>query len=737
MGTDMIRLVLLLLALTLSALPQTPASATVRGQVTLAESGAALHGASVLLMPGGRTTESDEQGRFVFSGLAPGRYSAVAHMHALTDEKQVFEVNAGGESVVNFALKLSALRESITVTAAGKEEAVAESFMSVSSLDGYQLTAKSGSTSLGDLLENEAGVAKRSFGPGTTRPVVRGFDGDRVLILQDGMRTGTLSSQSGDHGEPIDPSNVERVEVVKGPATLLYGSNAIGGVVNVLTDHHVVNQHPHDGLHMSLTGVGGTANAQGGGSGSFEYGRGDWLVYGSGGGMRTGDYSTPQGRIFNSGTEMNNFKFGAGRYGERFSFNANFQRLETTYGIPSPSESEQQHAEEDHHHEAPVINMRRNSLRFNGAAKQLGSFFEQFQYDLGYSDYTHAELEEGIAGTRFFNKQLTWRGVLDQKRRGPLSGSFGLWGLRRDYEARGAEALTPPVDQNAFAVFGMEELRYDRVRFQFGGRLERNAYSPRGLEARSFLGASGSAGVFLPLWQDGAAVANYIRSYRAPALEELYNQGPHPGNLAYEIGNSNLKRELSDGVELSLRHQGRRLRLDTSLFRYQMHDFVYFSPTGAQLDGLPVNEYLQAGARFLGAESRAQIQLLGALWLLTGFDYVDANLTAGTRQALPRIPPARGRLGIDWFWKGFSLRPELVLANRQSQLAPNETATAGYGVINLNATYTLTRQHLMHTFAVNTFNLSDRLYRNHLSFIKDFAPEMGRGIRFSYTVRLF
>lgn len=728
MVADMMRLFTLSLLLLLPAFSQPPQPGTVSGKVTLAEGGSPLHGATILLSPGNRLAESDAQGLFTFRNIPPGRYTAVAHMHALTDDKKTLTVESGAEATVNFALKLSALKESITVTAAGKEESVAESFMSVASLDGYQLTAKSGSTSLGDLLENEAGVAKRSFGPGTTRPVVRGFDGDRVLILQDGMRTGTVSSQSGDHGEPIDPSNIERVEVVKGPAVLLYGSNAIGGVVNVLTDHHVINQHPHDGLHFALTGVGGSANAQGGGSGSFEYGHGDWLFYGSGGGMRTGDYNTPIGRVLNSATDMSNFKVGAGRYGEHFSWNANFQHLESTYGIPVAAAGA----------EAPVLDMRRNSVRFNGEAKHFNnSFLEQFEYDLGYSDYTHAELDQGVPGTRFFNKQLTWRGVFDQKRRGPLTGSFGFWGLRRDYKAVGAEALTPPVNQNASAAFGLEELSFRRVRFQFGGRLEHNGYSPLGLEARGFTGASGSAGVMLPLWQDGSFVANYIHSYRAPALEELYNHGPHPGNLAYEIGNSGLRRELGDGVEISLRHQGRNLRLDTSLFRYQMHDFVYFSPRGDVLDGLPVNLYLQADARFIGAESRAQLRLHGPLWLLAGFDYVDANLTSASRQSLPRIPPARGRLGFDWLYKGVNVRPELILANRQWQLAPNETPTAGYAVVNLNASYTLTRQHFMHTFSVNTFNLGDTLYRNHLSFIKDFAPEMGRGIRFSYTIRRF
>ena len=145
-----------------------------------------------------------------------------------------------------------------------------------------------------------------------------------------------MSSQSGDHGEPIDPTTVERVEVVRGPATLLYGSSAIGGVVNVLTNHHILNQHPHEGLHGSVAATGGTANAQGGASGSFEYGRGDWLFTAGGGGMRTGDYQTPAGTILNSFTNMNQAAVSAGRYGEKYTFNAGYMYQEGTYGVPVP-----------------------------------------------------------------------------------------------------------------------------------------------------------------------------------------------------------------------------------------------------------------------------------------------------------------------------------------------------------------------------------------------------------------
>jgi iron complex outermembrane receptor protein len=564
--------------------------------------------------------------------------------------------------------------------------------------------------------------------------VVRGFDGDRVLVLQDGIPSGTLSSQSGDHGEPVDASAIERVEVVRGPATLLYGSNAIGGVVNVITQHHILEQHPHAGLHGHLSGVTGSANAQAGGSGGFEYGAGDWLLYGGGGGTRMGDYSTPLGKVENSFNYGRQTNLGGGHYSERFSFNLNYLLQDGRYGVP-PAEDE--HAAGDHpEDELVAIGWRRHNVRFSGAVRELNRALEQFQFSANYSDWNHRELHGDEVGTAFSNRQFSTRGTFTQRRQGPLSGNFGFWTLARDYKAVGEEALAPPAKQNGIAGFALEELSFERVKFQFGGRLEHNRYSPSGLRERSFTGASASAGVQAPLWRGGSAVFNYMHSYRAPALEELYNYGPHPGNNYYEIGNPNLKRELGNGVEVSLRHRSERMRFSANLFRYQMRDFVYFHTTGEEDHGLPVAHSAQADARFLGAESRLEGKLRDGLWLLLGFDAVDAQLTAA-RAPLPRIPPLRGRAGFDWRRGNLSVRPELVMSNRQWQLAPTETPTAGYAVANLNASYTLTGQHLMHMFQVNCFNLSNRLYRNHLSFIKEFAPEIGRGVRFSYSIQWF
>lgn len=735
----------------------------IRGSVQLAGSSSPLHHATVVLLPSGRTAESDEEGRFAFDNVAPGAYTMLAHMHALSDERKTVEVNAGRTSEVTFQLRLQPVREAVTITATGEQAEVMETFQSVLSKESYELTGKAAAPSLGDLLDGETGVAKRSFGPGTGRPVIRGFDGDRVLVLQDGLRTGTLSSSSGDHGEPIDSNAIERVEVVKGPATLLYGSNAIGGVVNILTEHHILHQHPHEGIRGSLSATGGTANAMGGGHGNFEFGRGDWIVYASGGGTRTGDYRSATGVVGNSATEMKQAAGGLGRYSEKFSFNLGYGVQEGVYGVPVDPADGQDHGHEETHglfsgafngalhatslldeteteenqdHGPVSLVWRRHNTRFHGVLKELGPYIERLQLSAGYTDWNHTEMEGAKAGTRFFNKQLVYRGTFTQRRRGLLDGSFGFWGMTRRFNAKGEEALAPKVNQNALALFALEEISLKRVRLQFGGRLENNRYSPDGLTARSFTGASASAGIFVPLWQDGAAVVNYMHSYRAPSLEELYNNGPHPGNAIYEVGNANLTRELSDGVDFAVRHRGRRLRMETNLFRYHMHDFVYFQATGVEDHGLPVAEYRQADSRFIGAETRIEVALRQPLWLMLGFDAVDANLT-DSRQNLPRIPPLRGRLGLDYHVKGFSLRPELVLTHRQWQIASTESSTPGYALLNLTASYNWTTQHVMHTISANSFNLGDRLYRNHLSFIKAYAPEIGRGIRFTYTLNWF
>lgn len=728
-------------ALLLALAPQSvfaQTGGTIKGRVTNAEGGAPLHNVIITIVQLKRSVETDENGAFEIVDLPPGTYTALAHMEGFPDLARNVSIGSGQTATLNFEMRLIGLREEVTVTATGAEQSTFEAMQSVTTLGALKITEES-HPSLGEVLDKEPGVAKRSFGPGSSRPVVRGFDGDRVLVLQDGASVGSLGSQSGDHGEPVDVLTLERIEVVKGPATLLYGSNAVGGVVNAITGH----DYAHEGWRGYLTGIAGTTNDQASASGGLEYGTGKWMFWGNGTGQRTGDYDTPAGAVENSHTRAANGLVGTGRYGDKSFFSVTYGYDKRRYGVPFASLFE---AHEEHEEEASAeaeeasedidISMRRHDLRFNGGYRNLEGFINSFRLTLNYSDYRHKEIEGEEVGTLFNNDLFSVRGVFDQRRTKNFGGSFGFSSFRRDYETIGAESLTPPVSQNNFAVFGLQFIDLERVKFQFGGRVERNAYDPEGLRERTFTGFSGAAGVRVSLWTDGAFVANYTHSYRAPALEELYNNGPHLGNLAFEIGDPNLRRERNDGIDLSLRHASTRVRATGNVFYYNIKDFVFLAPTGGVEDGLIEAVYEQSDSRFIGTEIDVEFAAHRNLWINMGFDAVDAELKE-TGTPLPRIPPMRGRLGLDWRYRGLSLRPEAVFVKDQDDIFPTETRTAGYAVFNLLASYTLARPHYAHIFAVNAFNLGDRLYRNHLSFIKELAPEIGRGVRFTYTLRYF
>jgi iron complex outermembrane receptor protein len=231
-------------------------------------------------------------------------------------------------------------------------------------------------------------------------------------------------------------------------------------------------------------------------------------------------------------------------------------------------------------------------------------------------------------------------------------------------------------------------------------------------------------------------VALDSRSYRAPSLEELYSLGPHRGNNAFEIGNPNLTRELSDGLDFGIRHSSKRLHFEANGFYYHIKDFVFLAPTGAEEEGLTVANYDQANARFAGTEAKLETALQSAVWLNLGLDYVNAELS-DDNTPLPRIPPLRGRAGLEIRYKGLLLNPEVVMSDRQDRIFQTETPTAGFALFNLAGSYLFTHGHAAHILAFNFFNVGDTLYRNHLSFIKDFAPEMGRGLRVTYTLRFF
>lgn len=733
-STGSLRLAVIFAFVSLLSLPvfgQT--NATLRGTVTLGESGKPIHNVLITIIQLKRTVGTDEQGNYEFKNLPPARYQVLAHLDRVPDIVQTVVIAAGATATLDFRVELSGLSEQVTVTASGTEQAVSSSIQSVDVIGSIDLAKKS-PVSLGEALDGELGVSKRSFGPGTARPVIRGFDGDRVLVLQDGNRIGGLGFQSGDHAEPINVLTVERIEIVKGPASLLYGSNAIGGVVNAITGH----DSAHKGLNGYVTAVGSTNSRQAGSSAGVEFGTERWLFWANGGGQRAGDYTTPIGQVRNSFTREGNVSAGVGYYPQKGSVSFNYQFDKRRYGIPIDP------AEEDP--EIVNLNPRRHSFQFNGGFREVKSFVEAGNFSLQYNDYQHSEIDSltNEIGTAFTNKTFLYRGMFEQRKSGRLSGRFGFWGQHRDFSALGDEALAPPTIHKAFALFTLQTLDFERASLQFGGRIETNRHNPTATDARgvlpsrSFTGVSGAIGVRIPTWSGGALVANYSHSYRAPSLEELYNLGPHPGNLAFEIGDPDLKPELGDGLDFGVRHSSKRLRFEVNGFYYRIRDFIFLAPTGEvdEDENLIVAEYRQGTSRYAGTEAQVDIGLHPNIWLNLGADYVNAGIIS-TGTPLPRIPPLRAKVGLEIRYRGLLLNPEVVMAQDQTRLFPNETRTPGYAVFGVSGSYLIARQHAAHIISFNAFNLGNRLYRNHLSFIKEFAPEMGRGLRVTYTLRFF
>ena len=793
---------------------------TVRGTVTLEESGDFIRGAVVVVIGSGDSALTDNEGRFEIDGIPAGEYEVLAQREHLTAGRQTVIVESGGTATANFVLSLSPLLEDLTVTASpvGTETSL-EAFNSVSTVHGIDIVRESGGD-LATTIESEPGVALRGFGPGSNRPIIRGFDGDRVLILQDGIRAGDLSAESGDHGVAIDPYGAERIEIVRGPATLLYGSNAVGGVVNVITPHASYRESLFDGTRAQLSADLGTANAQAGANAGLQFARNGAHFWAGGGRRHTNDYTSPEGIVENTATESTSARAGAGWAGDRFFTSAGVKLNDGRYGVPFAGElhSHGHHEEEpgghedDHDMEEPgehgetaiALDWQYRGMHFDFGFQNLANrVVEKVQFSLNFNDWQHNELEiEGGServGTRFENRSYIARADVFQRQTGRLSGRFGAWARVRDFEAAGFEALAPQTDLGSFAAFAYQELSFGRFRLQFGGRVERDNYQVAErtgghghedehedehdeeheeehedeheehdedeehdehgeenedehddhedehgedhppIEApdprdRKFVGASASVGLHTRLGGGNALVTTLTRSHRAPAIEEMYNFGPHVGTLSFDVGNPDLDPESTVGLDVSLRHRGDHVRGELNFFVYEIGNFIFGNRSGQELDGLPVYNILQGDSRFVGFDARGSVRLAGRTWATLGLGRVDADLTT-TGEALPRIPPLQGTLRLDVPYRGFTLSPRVVFAARQGEVFRGETPTDGYTRIDVRGSYVWPRERTAHVLSFAVTNLTDELYRNHTSYIKDRGAEMGRAFRVTYGLR--
>ena len=692
-------------------------------------SGGAIPGAVVSLLGTGLEVVTDTEGVARFDSVAAGDYELMVRLPGFQSNRS--HIAVAEDTPLRLKVELSEalhFSESVTVTPTGRD--TFESYQPATVLGGEDLQQRLGAT-LGATLASEPGVNVRSFGAGNQRPVIRGLDNDRVLILENGLRTGDLSSQSADHGVNLDPATAGSIEVVRGPATLLYGSSAIGGVVNLVSEE--IPTKPVNDVHGSMTVQGATADENGAIAGDLSFGNGRFAARVNGSAQRTSDYETPDEILETVPNTFSRSKSGGGGLsftGQDGFAGASYQYVNTRYGVPFVEEGE------------TTLNPRRHKLDFRGERRNLDSFIEGVKFQGAYRDYAHDEIEGGgEIATSFKNK--TWEGELFLHHRpaGTLQGTFGVWLLDRDYSSIGEEALAPPTTQNSFAAFLYEEVNFRHLSLQFGGRLDHTSFDPDGAAIgrddaipRDFTEFSGSVGALGHLRDDLTLAVNFARAARNPSLEELYNLGPHPGNFAFEIGDPDLPTEVGYGFDVSLRYRSNRLLVEGTGFLNRINDFIFPFQTGEIEDGLLVVNFISADSELRGFEAHLDAGLTPDLWLIFGGDTVRGEVRDGG-SPLPRIPPYRLWTGLRYENNGFHLEGEVKNVGEQTRVYGADTPTDGYTVLNFHGSYQLTSGKTVHTFTVRLDNATDELYRNHLSYIKDLTPEIGRSLKAAYGLR--
>ncbi len=694
---------------------------------------------------------SGPDGTFRFETVAPGQYHVWVRAQGYSSRRTEINVSATGGAPVEVRVDLDLhFQEVASVSAETRSQF--DAFQPTTVLAGQELT-KQLESSIGATLENQPGLASRSFGPAPSRPVIRGLDGDRVLILQDGQRTGDLSSQSGDHGVTINPAAAETIEVVRGPATLLYGANAIGGLVNVITNE--IPTKPVLKTSGEVTLDAGTAAAEGGGAGHVQLGNGKFAVSIGGGGRRSDEFDTPLGAVTNSQSRNGFASVGVGWTGEKGYVGGSYGYDDTKYGIPVV--------------EGGILQLtpRRHALTFRAGAERLTGAFEAFRGTVAVRRYKHDELEGEVVGTAFSNDTTELQLMGSHRAIGRLKGSVGGWVLDRAFDAIGAEALSPAVDQNGFAAFGYEEVTWPHVTLQFGGRVDHTKYTPVGETQRDFTNGSLSAGVLLrPAAADDriTIAASVARAARAPALEELFFFGLHHGNFAFEVGNPDLKSEQAFGVDVALRWRTPRASGEVTYFRNDISDYIFrrnldheefeerlpqlidrfggrepagheehTGEGGGEEEETAFVEFVGADALLQGIEAHTDFQLTPKLSAELGLDIVRGALNDDS--PLPRIPPLKFRGGLRYQHNALQMGGLVVATARQDRLSVNETLTDGYTTLRLYGSYSFASGGATSTITARLDNATNELYRNHLSLIKDLVPEMGRNFRLVYGVR--
>ena len=599
-------------------------------------------------------------------------------------------------------------QERITVTASPLARGETEMAQPATVLDEEALRRKR-AANIGDTLANELGVHSSAFGAGSGRPIIRGMDGPRIRVLENGLGTGDASSVSPDHAVASETLRAEQIEILRGPASLLYGSGAIGGVVNVVS--RLVPRAPAQGLTGDIEARTSSGDRERTAGANLNGGSGSLAWHLDGFKRRADDYRIPGGRLPNSDVDSRGAGAGASLVGAWGHAGGGVQRTESDYGVPTG--------------EGVRIRMKQDR------AEVSAEMADRLRMRASRSDYRHDEIEsDGAIGTTFTNRATEAR--LELRHSGAVRATVGTQWQDRDLAAIGEEAILPRTRSRAGAVFVVADKDLGNLTFDAGVRAERETRRPEGeLPHRRFTLVTPALGIVWKL-PDGYRLAlAATQAQRAPSPEELYSNGAHHATATFDIGDPFLRREVSRNVDLTLRSTGGAVRWKLNAFANRVRDYVYAASVDEDGDGVAdrvddeflVQRYTQASARFRGLEAEIEYRPGGA-WGMRAFgDMIRARLADGTN--LPRIAPARLGVEADWRAGAWSANATVVRSFAQERTAPLETRTPSFTRVDLELAWRFGAREAATVFLRGT-NLLDEEIRLHTSYLKEVAPQMGR-----------
>lgn len=662
--------------------------------------------------------------------------------------------------------RASAGLKEVVVTANPLGSELSDLVAPVSTLQGDNLVLRRAST-LGETLDGLPGVSATGFGPNASRPVIRGLDGDRIKVLDNGGSTLDASTLSYDHAVPLDPLVAEKIEVVRGPAALMYGGNAIGGVVNVIDNR--IPKEPVEGVggavDVSATAGGDVARNA---SGLIEAGNGRFAIHADAFARKTSDLRIPgyarsaslresqplpegeteqANRLLNTSAQQDGGALGGSYTWADGYAGASYSAYRNEYGTP---------AEED-----VRLRMRQDRFTLGGESRNLqgntGGFLESVKAGFNYTDYEHKEIEDGETGTVFKNQGWDTRIEARHARIGRMTGVIGTQFGASKFSALGEEAFVPGTDTDNAAVFIFEEMPLDtaeNLKLSLGGRLDHSSIKARADgndrfadASRSFNAGSASAGVLYKLSGAWSLTSNVAYTERAPTFYELYANGPHVATGAWEQGDPNAAKERATSLDLGVRFRQGDHSGSVSGYYSRFANYLALGNTGtsrndegdvvpAGSDGaLPVLQYLGVPATLYGFEAEGKTRLWRKLF--TGSDTIDFEARADyvrgenrtTGEPLPRLSPLRLGGALVYGAGAFGARVDVTHAARQTRVPVGDSATDAYTTLGVALTYRLKSGRTQTLLYVRGDNLTNESARNAASLLRDIAPLAGRSVR--------